>query len=136
MATASGIHTAICAALEAVAGLTESTLPWSVEAFPETLHSGGFIVRPVSDGVGATLAGKQSSDALRFEVLLPWRLTGSPSAHARAGMTKVEAIRAALANSVLDEARVVVGEATYTYSDDGHRMAATIPLIAYAFLDL
>jgi hypothetical protein len=134
MATASGIHTAICAAIEAVDGLTESTLPWSLDAFPETLHSGGFMVRPVDGGEQPSPMAGITAVELRFEVLIPWRLTGTPNAHARTGMTKIAAARTALHADPLGDARIRLEPTTYTYSDDGHRMVGRFEVVASALL--
>ncbi len=139
MATAATIHAAIITALDAAGDgsvLRPSTLPWSLDGFPESLHNGGFLLFPVDEEDGAATAGAGTVDAIAFDLLIPWRLTGGPNAAAQACMAAVRTARTALDAGPIGDARIDVVGATYATSADGHRLVATVRLVAHAYISL
>ena len=131
--TPGAVHAAIVAAVEAVTGLTEATVPWSLDTFPGSQHDGGFMVVPDGDDGGA-FSGGGLSTTLRFVAYLPWRLTGAPNTAAQACADKVHALRKALLGT-LGAGRCTFGPAAYTLTQDGHVLIASVPIAAVVYLD-
>lgn len=136
MSTAAGIHAALITAIDAVTGCRPATTPWTLDAFPATLHNGGFLLIPTVEEPGAEVCGGDALDTLRYRLLFPWRLTLGPSTAAQACMTKVAAVRTALKAAVVSDARVRVEAVSYETSDDGQVLLATVDLAATALIDL
>lgn len=133
MATAATIHAALVTAIEAVTGLAEAAIPWSLDAWPDSGFDGGFIVQPTGDDGGA-FGGSGAARRSTYVIHLPWRLTGAPDASMQSALTKVEAVRAAL-RGVIGGARVQPGAFTPAYSSDGHTVDLQIDLEAYDIID-